>query len=135
MHLCLRCSGRGGSRWHLVHILLAGGLPVLCMLHLHLQLGCCSLHPLCCSEEMRQQGGKFQLLDKLLVKLHKKGHRVLVFSQVSSSLAQAAQALRLQRALQVIVRSWHTVCHAGWASCLLLLCNSTSVPAGSSPCG
>eukprot|EP00891_Asterochloris_glomerata_P009348 jgi/Astpho2/9348/e_gw1.00142.54.1_t len=37
-------------------------------------------------QEMRQQGGKFQLLDKLLVKLHKKGHRVLVFSQMTKML-------------------------------------------------
>ena len=86
MHFIMHCSGRGGSRWHLTHVYIAEVLPLQCTRHLPLQSGCCSLRLLCYSEEMRQQGGKFALLDKLLVKLHKKGHRVLVFSQVSSRL-------------------------------------------------
>ena len=101
-----------------------------CRVHLHLHFGCCSPCLLCCSEEMRQQGGKFQLLDKLLVKLHKKGHRVLVFSQVSSSLAQAAQPLRLRAAREAAFRCWctpGTSLAAGNSACSFLLSGSCLV--------
>ena len=51
------------------------------------------------SEELLEQCGKLQLLNRLLVKLKAKGHRVLIFSQVkphllilSLSLFQKAQS-------------------------------------------
>ena len=125
MHFDLHRSWRGSSKWPVVHVSVAGVLPAQCTLHLTLHIGCCSLCLLCYSEEMRQQGGKFQLLDKLLVKLHKKGHRVLVFSQVGSSLAQPPRAGCRQH-LKMIFRRWYTVCHAGWASCFLLACTPST---------
>lgn len=38
------------------------------------------------SEEIRAQCGKMQLLDRMLHSLHKGGHKVLIFSQVSAFL-------------------------------------------------
>lgn len=34
------------------------------------------------ADELAKQCGKLQLLDRLLVQLHKGGHKVLIFSQV-----------------------------------------------------
>jgi hypothetical protein len=42
-------------------------------------------------EELVEQCGKMQLLDKLLKKLRAGGHKVLIFSQVSRGLIRGAR--------------------------------------------
>lgn len=45
------------------------------------------------AEEMVEQCGKLELLDRLLVQLHAGGHKVLIFSQVSPISGQPAAGL------------------------------------------
>ena len=53
-------------------------------------------NPGCIDEELVDSCGKLQILDHLLRKLHKKGHRVVLFSQMSQMLNILEDFLRLR---------------------------------------
>lgn len=64
-----------------------------CCNHPYLFLGDYYMQP---SDEMIRSSGKFELLDRLLPKLHRAGHRVLLFSQMTRLMTILGDYLKLK---------------------------------------
>lgn len=72
-----------------------------------LTTNCCSL-----SQQLIRSSGKLVLLDKLLVRLKERGHRVLIFSQMVRMLDILADYLRSRQFLfQVATHCSHMSSH------------------------